>query len=134
MKHKKESTPGKKKSFPGMKYRHVSIAVIALLLTGLGVAASLRTRHPAPPAQEGRYEFRGVVQSVDKANKRATIQHDKVGDLMGAMTMPFVIKGEKALNEMGPCDQIKATLVSTDDGRQWLEQITIIARAKKESL
>jgi Cu/Ag efflux protein CusF len=79
--------------------------------------------------RESRYEFKGVVKSVDKAHKRATIKHEKVGDLMDPMTMPFLIKDEKALNQMEPGDQIKAVLVSTDDGRQWLENITIIAKA-----
>ena len=82
--------------------------------------------------RESRYELKGVIQSVDKAKKRATIKHDKVGDLMDAMTMPFIIKDEKALNEMEPGDQIKATLVTTSDGGMWLEKITIIAKAKKE--
>jgi Cu/Ag efflux protein CusF len=82
--------------------------------------------------QERRYDLKGVVQSVDKAKKRATIKHEKVGDLMGAMTMPFLIKDEKALNEMEPGDRIKATLVTTSDGGQWLEKVTIIAKAKKE--
>jgi len=108
------------------------IVVIALLLAGLGLAATMLARAPArhaPSATDGRYDFRGVVKSVDKAHKRATIKHEKVGDLMDAMTMPFVIKDEQALNEMEPGDQIKAVLVSTDDGGQWLEQITFIARA-----
>jgi Cu/Ag efflux protein CusF len=132
MKHKKKSTPGKKKSIPGMSRRNVSLTVIALLLAGLGLATTMLARAPArhaPSATDGRYDFRGVVKSVDKAHKRATIKHEKVGDLMDAMTMPFVIKDEQALNEMEPGDQIKAVLVSTDDGGQWLEQITFIARA-----
>jgi hypothetical protein len=29
--------------------------------------------------RERRYDFTGLVKSVDKANRRATIKHDKVG-------------------------------------------------------
>jgi len=93
---------------------------------GAGSSHALRGR------QENRYELKGIVQSIDKAKKLATIKHEKVGDLMGAMTMPFLIKDEKALNEMEPGDQIKGTLVTTGAGGMWLEKITIIAKAKKE--
>jgi hypothetical protein len=48
---------------------------------------------------------------------------------MDAMTMPFLLKDEKALNEMQPGDRIKATLVSTDDGAQWLEKIVITVKS-----
>ena len=75
--------------------------------------------------REQRYQFTGIVKSVDKAKRRATIKHDKVEGLMDPMTMPFLIKDEKALNEIQPGDRIKATLVSTDDGAQWLENVII---------
>ena len=58
---------------------------------------------------------------MDRPKRSAKIKHEKVSDYMGAMTMPFLVKDEKALNTMRPGDQIKATLVVTDDGRQWLE-------------
>lgn len=41
--------------------------------------------------------------------------------------MPFLIKDARALQAMQPGDQIRATLVSTSDGAQWLENITILA-------
>ncbi len=115
-------------------------ALVMLALTLLAGSMSSNARgaggagnsHALRGRQESWYELKGVVQSVDKAKKRATIKHDKVGDLMDAMTMPFLIKDEKALNEMEPGDQIKATLVTTGDGGMWLEKITIIAKAKKE--
>jgi Cu/Ag efflux protein CusF len=110
--------------------------LIRLALTLLAVSMSSNAggagnSHALRGRQESRYELKGIVQSVDKAKKRATIKHEKVGDLMGAMTMPFLIKDEKVLNEMEPGDQIKATLVTTGDGGMWLENITIIAKAKK---
>ena len=124
MKHKKQV-------IDGMNRRNLSIVLGALLLAGLWVAASLRPRAPAPPAMDDRYEFRGVVKSVDKTNKRAMIKHEKVGDLMDAMTMSFLIKDRQALNRMEAGDQIQGMLVSTDDGGQWLEQITIIVKGSR---
>ena len=45
------------------------------------------------------------------------------------MMIPFLVKDEKALNTMRPGDQIKATLVVTDDGGQWLENVVITSKA-----
>lgn len=116
----------KKKSAPKKSYRSVVVVITVLLMAGLGLAASLWMSNK-PKAQNGSYELRGVVESVDKTKNRATINHEKVGDLMDAMTMSFVIKDEKALSEMRSGDQIIATMVSTDTG-YWLEQITIIVK------
>jgi Cu/Ag efflux protein CusF len=126
------------KYFGRINIAGMALAMIALTLPAGSIAANTGSAggsgnsHFLQGLQERRYELKGVVQSVDKAKKRATIKHEKVGDLMDAMTMPFTIKDEKALNEMEPGDQIMATLVTTSDGGQWLEKVTIIAKAKKE--
>jgi hypothetical protein len=44
------------------------------------------------------------------------------------MTMPFLIKDEKALKTMYLSDQGKATLVVTDDGVQGLECVVITSK------
>ncbi|MDX2032988.1 MAG: copper-binding protein [Blastocatellia bacterium] len=87
----------------------------------------------ATPQKQRRFELRGVVKSVDRPNRSATIRHEKIGNYMDAMTMPFLIKDARALQAMRPGDQITATLVSTDDGSQWLEQITILAAAARSA-
>ena len=125
MSRKNEST------FKTRRRRTGGAVVVLLLLTGLAMAASLRVNN-APTTlrqKERRYELRGVVKSVDRPNHSATIKHEKVGNYMDAMTMPFLIKDEKALNTMRPGDQIKATLVVTDDGGQWLENVVITSKA-----
>jgi Cu/Ag efflux protein CusF len=105
-------------------------AIALVLVTGLALAASVRMNDsPIRSRQkERRYELRGVVKSVDKPNRRATIKHEKVGAYMDAMTMPFLIKDEKALNTIQPGDQIKATLVVTNDGGLWLENIAVTSK------
>jgi uncharacterized membrane protein len=47
--------------------------------------------------------------------------------------MPFLIKDEKALNTIQPGDQIKATLVVTNDGGLWLENIAITSKDNSSS-
>lgn len=121
----------KNKATPITKYRNAGIAVAVLIIAGLALAASWRTNGNATPSQEDRYELLGGVKSVEKARKRATIKHEKVGYYMDAMTMSFLIKDEEALKELKPGDQIMATLVVTDDGGQWLEKITIITESQR---
>src|SRR5262245_10171364 len=131
------------KAFRRANFAGMALVMLALTLPAGSMSSNARGARGAGGAgdwhalrlrQESRYELKGIVQSVDKAKKRATIKHEKVGDLMGAMTMPFFIKDDKALNEMEPGDQIKGTLVTTGDGGMWLEKITIIAKAKKEKI
>ena len=120
---------------PSVKHRRgwgwASFALCLVVVAGLTTFALWSA---APSAQkrsnDQRFGFSGLVKSVDKANRRATIKHDKVGDFMEPMTMPFLIKDAKALNELRAGDQIKATLVVTDEGGQWLEQVTIQPRAQ----
>jgi Cu/Ag efflux protein CusF len=129
MNRKNETTTEKKRRKMG------GAAIALVLVAGLALGASARA-NDAPIRmlqKEKRYELRGVVKSVDKPNRRATIKHEKVGDYMDAMTMPFPIKDEKALNTMRPGDQIRATLVATNDGGLWLENVVIIAKGDVES-
>ncbi|MGH9753264.1 MAG: copper-binding protein [Blastocatellia bacterium] len=125
---------GSNKKAIGKKAGRIGFAGKALALLAMAaLAVSISTRagdfHYSQQRQERRYELKGVVKSVDKEKRRATIKHEKVGDYMDAMTMPFLIKDEKALDTMRPGDQIKATLVVTDDGGQWLENVVITSKA-----
>jgi Cu/Ag efflux protein CusF len=106
----------------------VSALVVSISTRADGVANSRYSQQ----RQERRYELKGVVKSVDKEKRRATISYEKVGDYMEAMTMPFPIRDDKALNEMRPGDRIVADLVLGANGGGWLEKISIISRATKE--
>lgn len=81
------------------------------------------------PAQQGkRYELKGTVVSVDRANKTATISHEEIKDFMEAMTMPYKFKEAWPLEVMKPGDQVQATLVVTDDSA-WLEDVVITQKS-----
>lgn len=112
------------------------VCVLATLILAAFCLDAIDVKGQRSPQRrrEQRYEFTGVVKSVDKPKRRATIKHDKVEGLMDSMTMPFLIKDEKALNEIQPGDRIKATLVSTDDGAQWLEKILITGKASQANV
>ena len=81
-------------------------------------------------ATDRRYEFKGVIRSVNKPQKTAVIRHEKVGDYMEPMTMPFWIRDEKALAQLEARDQIVATLVVTKKDGEWLENIFIVVKGR----
>ncbi|MBK9707366.1 MAG: copper-binding protein [Acidobacteria bacterium] len=115
----------------------ILIGIVLLLSLGMltrgGFLDNIKGLNPALLSiQAQRYEFKGVVVSVDRVKRRATIKHEKVEGLMDAMTMPFLVKDDKALEEMQPGDQIVAVLVSSDDGAQWLEKVVVVAKSQKE--
>lgn len=110
--------------------RRIESAVVSILIPVL--FAIFASEAGATRGQAERYDFRGVVVSVDKARNRATIKHEAIKGYMDAMTMPFVIKDAKAMSELRPQDQITATLVVTADGASWLENIRFAARGPDE--
>jgi len=83
------------KPFGRTNFTRMALAMLALVLLAGSVFSCAGSAGDSPVLRgqrERRYELKGIVQSVDKAKKRATIKHEKVGDLMDAMTMPFFIK------------------------------------------
>jgi protein SCO1/2 len=76
---------------------------------------------------EKRYELKGKVVSVDKAQRQATIAHEQIKGFMDAMTMPFNIGEDWALSALAPGQIVEATLVVQGD-RSWLEGIRISQR------
>jgi len=76
-----------------------------------------------------RYPIEGKVIAVDKAAKKATIDHKKVEGYMDAMTMDFPIHADWVWNELQPGAEIKAELVVDNTAKDpfWLENIGIVA-------
>lgn len=76
-----------------------------------------------------RYKLEGKVVSVDKANKKAEIDHKAVEDYMDAMTMSFPIHADWVWDELKPGAEIKADLIVDENAKDpfWLENIGIIA-------
>ncbi len=88
--------------------------VLALLIT------ACQPKKPQATAGAKQYELKGKVVSADKANHKVTIAHDKLGDYMEAMTMPFTLTDDWVYSDLVPGAQIQATLV-VDQGMTWLE-------------
>jgi protein SCO1/2 len=96
--------------------------VFVLLLCVLATAC-----RSEPQVEGKRYDLKGTVVSVDKANRSATISHEEVKGFMEAMTMPFKLKDAWPLDVMKPGDQVQAALVVTDDSA-WLEDVVVVQK------
>lgn len=105
------------------------LSIFLLLLCAL--LASCQSKPPVP--QGKRYEFKGTVVSVDKANQSAIISHEEVKDFMEAMTMTFKLKDAWPLDVMNPGDEVQATLVVTEDSGAWLEDVVVVQKSATQA-
>ena len=108
--------------------RLVRPGVVARLLLVMAMAA---LSAPGGAAASGlvRYELKGVVVAVNRPRRQVTVRHEKVGDYMEAMTMPFFVKDSRGVDQLRTRDVIRAVLVVTGDGQQWLESIVVTGAA-----
>lgn len=83
-------------------------------------------------ASAKRYPIKGKVVSVDKASKKAKIDHERVEGYMEAMTMDFPIHADWAWDELTPGAELKGDLVVDNTAKEpyWIENIGIIAAPK----
>ena len=81
----------------------------------------------APPAAK-RYHLKGKVVSVDKQSKMLNVDGDAIPDFMEAMTMPYEVRPESAMDKLKPGDVISADVVLQDE-KSWLENIVVIGHS-----
>lgn len=93
--------------------------ITIIVATGLLISAC-QPKKPQATAGAKQYELKGKIVSADKANHKVTISHEKIGDYMEAMTMPFTLTDDWVYGDLTPGAQIQATLV-IDQGMSWLE-------------
>jgi protein SCO1 len=75
-------------------------------------------------APERRFSLKGKVISVDKEHRQATIAHEEIKGFMEAMTMPFTVTEDWALEVLAAGQSVEATLVVQED-RSWIEGLRI---------
>jgi len=86
------------------------------------------TNAPAS-ASANRYKLKGKVIAVDRAAKKATIQHEAIEGYMQGMTMDFPIHADWLWDDLTPGSEITAELVVDSSAKDpyWLESVGIIA-------
>lgn len=104
---------------------HRACLVLTSILLVLGLALTgCQSKPPQPSSGAKRYELKGKVVSVDRPNKKVTIEHQAIAGYMEAMTMPFTLVDDWAFSDLQPGASIQATLV-VDTGRTWIESPVI---------
>lgn len=79
-----------------------------------------------------RYSLKGKVVSVNRAAKKAKIDHEAIEGYMPAMTMEFPIHADWVWDDLTAGSEIRAELVVNNTAKEpyWLENIGIVAAPK----
>ena len=108
--------------------------IFCLFICGFLVTAC-RTADDARFALSGneqRYELKGKVVSVDKAQQTVTLAHEEIKDFMPSMTMPFTMKDRWAYDILVPGQQLSATLI-VDGPRSWIQDVSVTSAAEPDA-
>ena len=110
-----------------MRYFLLLLTVVLLLSGCKGTTAANNSSSTAK-----RYQLKGKVISVDKAAKKATIEHGPIEGYMEGMTMAFPIHADWIWDDLTPGSEIQADLVVDNSAKEpfWLENVGIIAQPK----
>lgn len=103
--------------------------ILFLLSVLLFTACQKAEEKPVASADAKRYPLKGKVVSVDRAKKKAEIDHEEVPGFMPKMTMSFPVHADWVWDELTPGSEIRAELVVDEAAKEpyWLENIGIVA-------
>ncbi len=105
-----------------------TLVLAAAAMSGLSGCGEQAEKPPVSADAAHHYEVRGTVVRVDAADKSAVIQHDKIADLMDAMTMSFSVPEAEDLAKLAPGKSIKATLI-VENNAMWLGSVQVTGDA-----
>ncbi|MCC7342742.1 MAG: copper-binding protein [Bryobacterales bacterium] len=111
-----------------LRRRILALMPAATMLIGLSNCGDRAETPPPSPDAEHRYEIRGTIVSVDAAARKAVIAHEKIADLMDAMTMSFSVPEAADLAKLQAGKFIKATLV-VEHNTMWMEGVEVLGDA-----
>lgn len=103
------------------------LLMAALVVSAAGCSQPRRqdtSSAAAGTSAQARYELKGKIISIDKPAKQLTVDHEAVPGFMGAMTMAYPVKDERALDIVSPGDHVTAKVVSSN-GAYWLEEVIV---------
>lgn len=76
--------------------------------------------------QTRRYAMEGVVTYLDEPTERAYIAHGKIGDWVGAMTMPYAVRPHAEFQKLHVGDRLQATVVVASDSYYYITEVRIL--------
>ncbi len=101
-----------------------------ILFLALGLVSGCK-QSPAPTAgtDEPRvFQVKGVIQNIERPQKRIVIRHEEIPGYMPAMAMPFEVRDAGELNGLSTNEPITFRLLVTDD-RAWIDRIKKLSNA-----
>lgn len=103
-----------------------NLGILACLFCFLFAACERKVNAPGGNGELKRYELKGKIVKVEKAQKRIEVAHEKIEGFMEAMTMPFTVKDDANFEQLKASDSITATLIyNSADNRMWLENLKV---------
>ena len=98
-----------------------TVSLIAVLF--IFAACSKEAQKPVSGVSpQTNYYAKGIIKELRADGRTVVIAHEKIGDYMDAMTMPFEVKNTNDLAQVRTNDSVTFRLVVTrDDG--WIDQI-----------
>lgn len=106
--------------------RYLSLFLSAILLF---TACQKGETQSNTSAEAKRYTLKGKVIAVDRAKKKATIEHDEIKGYMPRMTMDFPIRADWIWDDLKPGAEISSADLVVDETAKdpyWLENIALV--------
>lgn len=114
----------------GLSKMKIAILFISCSLVLSAVSCNKKSSESASRAGTKHYHLKGKVVSIDKRAKMLNVDSESIPGFMDAMTMPYKVKPESALDQLHPGDSIKADLLVQGEGEgAWLENIAVTSHS-----
>jgi protein SCO1 len=115
-----------------MRISKTAFVLVALAVGMMGCSSS----KPQPAVSSGqptadstkRYHLEGTVVSIDRQQKRVTVDGKDIPGFMAAMTMPYPVSDDQTLNRVKPGDQITADVVAEDSDIH-IDNVVVVKKA-----
>lgn len=109
--------------------RLLTVGCLALALLGCGGSEP----EPESSREWVEYEMRGeVVELKDGEQMIAVIDHEEIGEWMGAMTMGFPVRDREEFDKLSEGARIKATVMARGHAEYYLDGIEVIEAANED--
>jgi protein SCO1 len=110
-----------------MKISFYILAICLFFTVPFTACQQTGERKMAASAEAKRYDLTGTVISIDRAARKARIEHDEIKGYMPAMAMNFPIKQNWVFEELKPGHKVSGVMVVQPDGDYFLDEVAISA-------
>src|SRR5262245_52874300 len=99
-----------------------SFLLVLIIVTACDNSPEAKPQQSLSGTETNVYEVKGIIVSVDSANREVTIKHEEVPGYMKAMTMPFSVKDTNELAGLNGGESVSFRMyVTAKDG--WIADL-----------